>query len=94
MNEKLQQANKLSEEITELEGFIKLAKEGAGANEYGKNKFGGLSISAYIWTGSDNPVYQKRIESDEAITVFVIAGIKELESLLEKKKIMLSNIFK
>ena len=93
--EKIRIVKKLEEEIDNLESFIDLAKIGDifDTKYNGQNMFTGLNISANIYTGTDNPRYEKGIREGETISAFIKAGLQTLESILKLKKEELEGMF-
>lgn len=96
MNEKLKKANKLSEDIEKLKDFKDLCEQGGAFSEkYQKqNTFQGLSISAKIWTGSDNPRYEKGFSIESVVKEIADAIIPILETNIQKFEKELNEIIK
>ena len=86
--DKLEKANNLREEIKQIESFLRLLKRGNKfEKDYGQwNAFTSMTISANIWTGSDNPNYHKVIENKEAMNACAESMIIALEKLLKAKR--------
>lgn len=67
--------NLLNSTIEELEEFLSLIEKSNIESGYGDkktpklNEFEYLYISSYIWTGSQNPRYEKKIRDRETINV-------------------------
>jgi len=93
MEEKIKEINSLNESISELKDFLWLLENSDIDSTYGKNKrneFSMFWVKSYLWTGSDNPAYEKKIRDKETMNelskvmkVVLTAKIAEKKSKLE-----------
>ena len=86
--EYLNKANELREQVDELQSFIELIENGQLFDKRynGQNEFIQISLSADIWTGSDNPNYTRNLKNSDSIKLFVNSGIETLKKLKEEKE--------
>lgn len=93
--DKLKQAEKLNTEIDELEAFLPIAEQGGAYSEKYKNQntFSRLYIEANIWTGRDNPRYEKYLRSQEVIKDLMDMCVPLIKAKIAQKKAELENMF-
>lgn len=96
VNKKIQKAKKLQDDIAQLKNFINLCNNGHQYSEQhkGQNKFRSLTVSADIWTGSQNPNYKESILNHDTIKLIIIATELLLKDRLKEQEDELTSMFK
>lgn len=91
IKDKISDINSLNRRIEELKDFLKLCENGHGESTHKDSKgnpqinyFGSMELKAYIWTGTQNPDYSKKISNRDDIALLV-DGFKQSLSVLIKK---------
>ncbi len=98
MKEKIEKINKLTVSIGELKAFLELLEETNVDSEYGdkmkpkRNEFSRLYVQSYIWTGSDNPSYEKKISDRETINELAEVMKVVLRGKIELKEMELKSL--
>lgn len=96
INEKIERARKVNNYLSQAEKMLDLAKNGGIMSEQYKklNTFRGISLSAFIWTGSDNPRYSQELDDTDAIKELANALIAPLEKKIQQYKEELDSLIK
>lgn len=100
MDDIIKEIYKTNSAIHEMENFLWLLEKSDVDSDYGtktrpcRNEFSEMSISSYIWTGSQNPKYSKRIESIEVMNELSNVMKPILKMKIEEKKLRLSELIK
>ena len=95
LEQKIQKANSLKQEINDIKDFIKIIVDGQKYDERynGQNYFRGISLSAEIWTGTQTCDYNRKMNNTDTIKSFVNAGLEQLKVLLKEKQEELEKMF-
>lgn len=96
MEEKIKEINSLNRSIQELQDFLWLLDNSDIDSKYGeknepkRNEFSMFWIESHLWTGSDNPRYEKKLndrdtmnELSKVMKVVISAKIAEKKAKLE-----------
>jgi len=97
MEDKIKQINSLNENIKELESLLWLLENSDIDSTHGKNKrneFSMFCVKSYLWTGSDNPSYEKKITDRETMNELSKVMKLVIVSQINQKKLKLENLIK
>lgn len=96
MQEKIKKINEINSEIEKAQEFLYLVKRGGEFSEKYKkqNNFCSLNLASYIYTGSDNPRYDKSLQNPILIKK-IADNIKSiLEDFIIENETKLSELIK
>jgi hypothetical protein len=95
-NENLLVGNQLQKEINQIEDFLQLLKIGGAYSEKHErqNKFNKLELRIFsnVWTGSQSPLRDSKLEYSEIIKKCADSMVLILEEELEKRKTEFKNL--
>ena len=95
MEEKIKEINSLNYSIGSLIDFLWLLESSDIDTTYGKNKRNEFSMfwaKSYLWTGSDNPGYEKNITDRETMNELSKVMKVVLASQIVQKKLKLQSL--